>query len=303
VISRATALALTLPALACRGPHDPEALTLSDIADLRDLTGTWAWQHGSDVDGVHRHEDERWSFTADLPWPEVRGQYQRTVELTATDGVPFTCAQATRYRLASSVAVAVTPAAGGATLTETSYQVAPSPCDRGLRRLATYRARWLDRDSLRLDWDDGTATLRRADPPPPPPPRAEPTPPAGAWRWSARSWTAGRLVQVEDERWELTVGPDGEAGGHYRRTVTVRDPDGAIVPCAGAPGYQFVDRYLVRGRPRGEALYLREVAVAAGDHPCLAGAPSRALDEARVEVIGDHLILTWRGNRRQVLTR
>lgn len=301
-MNRALGAALAAVA-ACAAPHDPDALGLDDIVDLRELSGTWAWQHASTVDGVHRLELERWRFWPQEPWPHLGGRYQRTVELTAIDGAPFTCVQTARYRLASTIELAVAPAADGAIITETSYQTEPSPCDRGLRHLTRYRAYRVDDDTLVVTWADGEATLRRVEPPTPPPPLAVASAPAGPWRWSARTRTSAGLIQHEDERWELTVGADGALAGHYTRTLTVRDPDQATLTCADAPGYQVVDRYLVRGQPRPDGLYLREVAVEAGAHRCLGGDVRRSLDEARVETIGEHLVLTWRGNRRQVLAR
>ena len=118
-------------------------------------------------------------------------------------------------------------------------------------------------------------------------------------------------MQREDETWQLALGDDGALAGWYVRTVEVRDPTGADLPCAGAPGYRFVDRYLVRGHRQaaagdddaGDGWRLDEVAVAAEAHPCLAANPTRARDGAELTVVGDALVLTWRGARRQVLLR
>jgi hypothetical protein len=217
--------------------------------------------------------------------------------------------QQASYRLASTVELTVTAAPGGATVAERSYQAAPSPCDRGLRRLASYHA-VLDGDRLRVSWAGGEATLTRPAPrsTPPAPPPAVAVAPAGRWRWTTTAWTADGRVQREDEAWELTVGDDGALAGWYLRTVEVRDPGGDAIACAGAPGYRYVDRYLVRGHrqddltARGEWRF-DEVGVAADPHPCLAASPTRSHDGATVDVVGDALILTWRGARRQVLTR
>ncbi|MBK9032744.1 MAG: hypothetical protein IPL61_15990 [Myxococcales bacterium] len=309
--ARAAALALALTA--CAAPAaDPPRITIDDAIATRSLAGTWTWALTTTADGTTRTERERWDLAITGDWLRLAGRYQRTVDVRAVDGVPFTCVQAPSYRLASTVDVTVAAAPGGAVIEEVGYQVEPSPCDRGLRRLARYQARLLDDDTLELRWADGVAHLQRATPPTPPPRLAVAAAPAGPWRWTATSWTAGGLVQREDERWELALGDDGALAGWYVRTVEVRDPGGAIVPCAGAPGYRFVDRYLVRGHRRpaapddddaGDGWRFDEVAVVAGAHPCLAASPTRAKDGAELVVIGDVVVLTWRGARRQVLRR
>lgn len=290
-------------AAGCATPPPADGVTIADAAFTRDLRGGWHWQHTTRVDDVRTDEREAWELAPTADWLTLRGRYRRVVEVTALDGVPFTCAQAPSYRLASEVDVVVTATAGGARIDEVAYRTAPSPCDRGLRRLAHYHAA-RDGHGARLAWPGGSAHLTRGLPPPPPPPLAVATAPAGPWRWSATSWTSDHRVQREDEAWELAVGDDGALTGWYRRTVEVRDPDGAIIACAGAPGYRYVDRFLVRGaRDPDGGWRFDEIAAAPDPHPCLAANPTRARDGAEVEVVGDALILTWRGARREVLQR
>lgn len=300
--------ALLAAALAgCAAPPPASGVTIADATATRAMAGAWEWRLTTTADGVRTDEHERWELAPSADWLTLTGRYQRTVVATATDGLPFPCLQRPTYALASTVAVTVTAAPGGAHVTETSYQAAPSPCDRGLRRLATYDAA-LDGDHLILRWDGGEATLTRAAPAVAAPAPALAPAPAGPWRWATTSWTADGRVQREDEAWELAVGADGALAGWYLRTVEVRDPRGEVIACAGAPGYRYVDRYLVRGRrqldpdERGDWRF-DEIAVDAGTHPCLAASPTRALDGATADVIGDALVLTWRGARRQVLTR
>jgi hypothetical protein len=175
-----------------------------------------------------------------------------------------------------------------------------------LRQLGTYLAT-LHGDELHLEWPDGDATLARAlddAPEPPPPPIAEP--PAGRWTWRITSWTRAGMIRDEYEDWELAAGDDGMLGGTYVREVTERSPDGQPIPCAGAPVWSFVDRYLVRGRPMedgDEGWRLEEIDVIPGTHPCLAATPTRAMDTATVTTEGEHVVLEWRGKRRQVLAR
>lgn len=303
-VARAVAV---LALASCAAPPPATGVTIADATMTRAMAGAWEWRLTTTSGGVRTDERERWELAPTTDWLTLAGRYQRTVEVTAVDGVPFPCLQRPRYALASTVAVTVTAAPGGAQIVETSYQAAPSPCDRGLRRLARYHAA-LDGEQLVVAWADGEATLTRAAPevPAPPPPVA--TAPAGPWTWSTTSWTADGRVQREDEAWELSVGDDGALAGWYQRTVEVRDPRGDAIACAGGPGYRYVDRYLVRGArqldpdERGDWRF-DEIAVAADPHPCLAANPTRATDGATVDVIGDALVLTWRGARRQVLTR
>ena len=303
--------ALAAIAVTACTPPPREHLAAADLLALDEMIGTWAWQHRETVDGVERDERERWTIDRGADWTALGGHYQRTVAFTATDGVPFTCAQAPRYQLASTIQLAIHATPGGAIVDELAYQAAPSPCDRGLRRRTSYLAT-AHGDTLELRWDDGVAHLTRVPPdaPPPPAPLAIAAAPAGPWTWSATSWTTAGLAQREDEAWQLTLGDDGALAGWYLRTVTIRDPAGAIIPCAGAAEYRYVDRYLLRGRHQpaegddgGDGWRFDEVAVDAGTHPCLAAHPVRSRDGATVEVVGDALVLTWRGARRQVLHR
>lgn len=316
------ALAAIAAAAACAAPPAPpdDGVTIPDVMDTRAMIGTWGWVHASVDRDVARREEEVWTFAPSAgDWTSLTGVYRRAVHFTAADGVPFTCNQRPHYTLASLVTVRAVAAPGGARVDEVAYETTPSPCDRGLRRLAAYHAS-IEDGALVLRWDGGLAHLRRIDAPAAAPPPIAAAP-AGPWRWSATSWTKHGLVQHEDERWELTAGDDGALAGWYVRTVAVHDPAGAPIPCAGAPRYTFVDRYLVRGRalvdlsarspepattPEDEARpgdwRLEEHAVTADEHPCLASA-RRALDSATFDAIGDALVLTWRGGRRQVLLR
>ncbi|HVV83507.1 MAG TPA: hypothetical protein VHE35_10565, partial [Kofleriaceae bacterium] len=187
-------------------------------------------------------------------------------------------------------------------LDETGYQVEPSPCDPGLRRTGSYRARIDHTQHLLLV---GDASVQRLEAGPDEPVAPLPAPPPtldGAWTWSSVSWTADGLVQREVERWQLeTHAPD--VTGSYERVVTLVSPDGTVLPCAGADRYQFTDRYQLVGKVTDDGWRLREDSAEAGVHPCLRGTPSRYLDEATAELVGEYLVLTWRGPRKQVLAR
>jgi len=322
VIGRAALLTVVL---GCAAPEAaPDGIRLEDMATTRALAGTWTWRLDSADAATTRRERERWTLAPTDQWLTLAGSYHRDVELIARDGVPFTCSQRPRYALGSDVVVRVRATPGGAIVEELSYLATPSPCDRGLRTLATYQAT-LEHGQLVLRWAGGVAHLDRADdardddaPTAAPP---HPPAPSGAWSWSSTAWTTTGLVTREDERWELAAAPDGALAGWYLRTVTVVDPTGATIACAGAPRYTFVDRYLLRGRALGDLSttspapatapvdddragdwQLAEIASAAGAHPCLTS-PRRMLDSATFDVVGDAIVLTWRGSRRQVLAR
>ena len=307
IVAALVAIAAATAACAPPTPTPPGALTLPDLYAANALAGEWTWGHDELEDGTARTEVERWRFTATADRRVLDGNYQRRVEIRALDGVPFVCAQRPRYALHAEHTVVAHIVGGGARIEERGYEVTPSPCDPGLRQLTSYDAE-IHRDRLILRWDGGEATLHRAVPATAapaivvaPPPAA----PAGRWTWQLASWTRAGLVQIEDEDWELAMSPGGELAGTYVRATTVRSPDGAPLPCAGAPSYRYVDRYLIRGRrdPEGDGWRLEEVGQAPGEHPCLAATPTRTRDDATAELEGEYLVLTWRGKRRQVLAR
>lgn len=297
------------PACDARGPR---AGAPTDPADaLRPLAGGWEWLHLEAEDRAVRLERERWWFPGPPDGARLRGAYLREVTVVSQDGRPFVCNQQLRYSQRATFEVEAVVVDGAVRVRELGYRVEPSPCDAGLRHLGSYGVR-RHRRALALRWDGGDQLLVRAPadaadafaaavaaPPERPPHEAL----SGRWRWRLTSLDRQHQARDEEERWELAVGADGVAGGTYVRTVTVRSLDGRPLPCAGAPRWRFVDRYTLRGRFADGALALEEVAVDAGDHPCLAPTPGRRLDTATAAVVGEHLEVTWRGARRQVLRR
>jgi hypothetical protein len=281
----------------------PGGAPLVEVARAARLAGDWRWRHESTDDGVRRVEREHWLLVRD-GLTRLRGSYLREVdvEVTTDDGLVFACNQRPRYQQVARFDVVGVVGPAGVELEEVGYQAVPSPCEPGLRRLARYRAR-LDRTGhLVLVGDASVARLWNGDGAPPPPLPAPTSTIGGAWSWSMGSWTADGRVQREVERWQLEV--DGVlVRGGYTRVVTIVDPDGAIIPCAGADRYSFTDRYAIVGKVADDGWRLREDDVVAGDHPCLAGTPTRTIDEATAALDGEYLVLTWRGPRRQVLAR
>lgn len=260
----------------------------------------------TEAHGVRRVEVETWRITAS--GPELAGAVTREVTFLATDGTPFTCNQDLQYRQEAVYQLEGRRDRRGFWLRETGYQARPSPCDPGHRELLRYRGRWA-RGTLALTWDGGSQTLRPAAPDRPDvrsstrPGSGDGASLAGAWRWQGRSarQDSGE-IRVEIEAWALVEDASGLIQGSLTRTVTVFHEHGRVHGCSGDTFYRYRDRYTLRGRRHGDRLTLAEVAVAAEAHPCLRGV-ARHLDTATGALVGDYLVLTWRGQRRQVLRR
>jgi hypothetical protein len=273
---------------------------------LTDLVGGWRWQLRTREAGTTRVETEAWRFRPALGAPmQLTGRYVREVEVRADDRAPFACNQRPWYRQRAIFDVTVELTATAFAIRETDYRTEPSPCDHGFRHLGGYTAEPAG-NRMTLTWDVGSQTLWQtdaelADLPVAPWPTAPPI--AGPWRWDATSYDDAGNLRDESEWWELTRRDDERFDATYRRRVTVRSPDGAIIPCAGAPAWSFDDAYVLDGQREEEHWRFRELAADAADHPCLQATPRRSLDEATAEQIGDFLIFEWRGKRRQVLYR
>jgi len=302
-----TALAATAAAVALAGCGPTPPRPPSGPGDPRvpaTLVGEWRWVQLTEDGSTRRTEDERWQF---VPRPgstsgAVIGRYLRDVTVQSTDGRPFDCNQSTEYHQRAMFDVEV----AGSVIRETSYRAEPSPCDHGFRKLGQYTAT-VGEQRATLSWDGGVATLLRIGPPPPA--LAEPSWPGdhpielGAWQWSA-SWLEPRGPRrTAAEDWEIANGPDGTLDATVVRTVETVDADGATIACAGSDRWTSTERIAVEIRRDGEILRLREVAVETTPHPCRKASPSRVLDDATAEQIGDSLVLEWRGDRRQVLIR
>jgi len=134
-----------------RGP-EPEPIA--------NLSGEWIWEHRTvDADGDRKVESERWVL--EQRDAEVLGHYESVVTLTAGGPDPFQCNQSPEYTMRARFEVAGRIEDGNRlVLRETSYRVDPGPCERGRRRLASYRGS-LSQDSIVLDWGAGRQTLRR----------------------------------------------------------------------------------------------------------------------------------------------
>jgi hypothetical protein len=312
-------LAAVVAGCASPEPRTTPEPGITDMVLAGSLVGDWVWTLRVDEAGLHRVERERWHIG---PSPVVGkglvGTYDREVDVTATDGVPFVCNQRTRYVQRARYDLRVTVMGGQAVIDEVGFRAEPSPCDHGFRRLGHYAAQ-VRRDRLELRWEvaddapgrrdgeprSGGQILRRAEagsgaavwP-------GEGTTWNGPWRWDVRTVDATGAVREEREEWELTVGGSG-AAATYRRTVTMHSATGAVIACAGAPRWSHVDHYVLEGALATDGsgrLELREVAADAAEHPCLDREP-RQLDAVTAELDGEYVEMTWRGKRRQVLYR
>lgn len=312
--SFAAAIAAVGAGAACRAPESgvhgrvirpappPQQYTLIG------LVGGWRWLHRTSEAGTTRIEDEEWRF---LPMPgaptRLVGRYVRVVEVRSDTRVPFRCNQRPWYRQRAVFDVEVDITQTAFAIREVGHRTEPTPCDAGFRRLGSYTAERAG-ERLVLRWDDGEQSLWKIDEdraPLPKDPWPESPPITGRWRWDASSFDDAGNVHDESEWWEVTRRTETRLDATYRRRVTVRSPDGAAkLPCAGAPSWTFDDAYVVElTRDPGGGWHLFEVAAQPGGHPCLRATPGRHLDEAVVEQVGEHLVLVWRGKRRQVLYR
>lgn len=302
---------LVLVALAACQPPGGGAPTTRPAPPLRgamltDLVGSWGWLLRTSEAGTTRVEAETWRFRPAPGIPtQLVGRYLRDVEVRSDDRTPFGCNQRPWYRQRAVFDVTVAPTPRGLAIRETAYRAEPSPCDHGFRHLGDYAGDPAG-DRLRLTWDGGAQTLWQTDgelaelPGPPWPAGPEVT---GAWRWDATSYDDAGNLRDESEWWQLTRRTATRIDATYRRRVTVRSPDGAAIPCAGAATWSFDDAYVLDGQREDEHWHFYELAAAPADHPCLRATSQRSLDEATAEQLGDYLVLEWRGKRRQVLYR
>jgi hypothetical protein len=312
----AAAVALVLAGCAPGDPPTAPGPRMADLVIAGTLIGDWTWQHATDEDGVRRVERERWHLapTGD-PRTPIAGWYLREVDVASKDGTPFGCNQRAHYAQRARYDVRAVVAGGVAVIQETGYHAEPSPCDHGFRRLGHSLAR-VRRHRLHLRWEvvdhrpgkpeaavSGLQTLDRAPATSAPPPWPPPAPGwNGPWQWSVRTIDESGRIRDEVERWEIAVGAAG-AGATYRREVTIHTAGGAPAACAGGKAaWTYVDSVVLEGKRDGDLVALREIAIDAGQHPCLEPAP-RALDAVTLQLDGAYLEATWRGKRRQILHR
>ncbi len=298
-------------AVACQPPAAAPSTAPSPVTrayELTDLVGDWRWLLRTTEDGSTRIEEEVWRFAPGPTPTQLIGRYVRSVEVRSGDLTPFVCNQRPWYQQRAVWDVVVELGAAGHDIRETGYAAEPGPCDHGFRHVSSYRAT-LAGDRLRLAFDGGTQTLWKIAGPEDRertlPDQPWPAAPAitGGWRWDATSYDAAGNIQDESEWWEIVQRSDTRLDATYRRRVSVRSPDDQPLACAGAPTWSYDDAYVLEGQREEEHWHFIERAADPGDHPCLRLTPRRALDEATAEQLGEHLILEWRGKRRQVLYR
>lgn len=292
-------VACSAPASSKRPAPPPHQYTLGD------LVGGWRWMLRTTEEDTTRVEEEVWRFQRSATsTTQLVGRYIRTVDVRSDDGLPFQCNQRPVYRQRAVYEVVVDLTKTGFAIRETDYHAEPSPCDHGFRHAGAYTAE-LGGGRLTLRWDGGSQALLKIDDrgelPVDPWPAAPPI--EGPWRWEVVSYDDDGNLRTEYEWWEITRRNATQLDATYRRRVIVKSPDGSTIACAKGPSWSFDDAYVLVGQREEEHWRFNEVASEAGDHPCLAATPQRHLDEATAEQLGDHLVLEWRGKRRQVLYR
>ena len=294
-----------LAMVGCQGPSSAPRAPLVEQDAMIDMVGGWRWLHRTEQDGTVRIEDEQWRLRY-TQGSELAGRYVRTLEVRTTDALGFPCNQRPWYRQRALIDVVVElDGAGGYRARETGYSVEPSPCDHGFRHLTSYALEPRG-NRMELSWDGGSQTLWQVDAvatETASPWANAPTTPAGTWRWQTRSVDDDRNLREESEWWEITQRSETLLDATYRRRVRVHSSNGQAIACAGAASWTFDDAYVLTGEREDEHWHFVERGFDAGTHSCLAATPQRNLDEATAEVVGDFVVLEWRGKRRQVLYR
>jgi hypothetical protein len=292
------------------GAGHPQTVPPAEQLGISELAGDWRWLYRTEERGTSRVEEELWRFRADPQQPfKLTGRYVRTVDVASIDHAVFQCNERSAYRQRALFDVTAELVGNELVIKETGYQTEPSPCDHGFRHLAEYHAA-PDPNRLALKWGQGEASgtetlwhVGKTAPTLPDPPWPATFAPTGPWRWSATSVDAAGNIHDELEWWEISKRSDTALDATYRRRVTVRSPDGRPIACANAPSWTFDDAYVLDGQKEEDHWHFHELAVEPGDHPCLRATPTRTLDEATAEQIGDYLVLEWRGKRHQTLYR
>ena len=295
------------PAAVTTAPNQAAALNLDESiarARIDNLLGEWRWMHSQDEAGVHFVESERWQFVR--RGPLALGRYVRELHATSTDGRPFGCSQTTSYQQRASFDLTVDATTKTLNLHEVGFHAEPSPCDHGFRQLTDYQVE-LNAATAVLHYPGGEQRLIHVGPEPSvldTPTWAGDTPNIdGRWQWSAVSRDGAGRDRHESETWVLSRTPDEHVSAQVTRTINVVDPDGAIIPCAGASHWQVAEHVHLEGYRLDERYLIRETEVLRDVSPCLPVEAKRIYDSAFAIMDGDHLELTWRGNRRQLLTR
>jgi hypothetical protein len=266
---------------------------------VEEYLGHYSYSESSQHDGAKRIDHEEWDVTGE--GKTLRATYKRSVTFLSSNAEPFACRQALYYRLQATYQLEGRLTSEGITLEETDVRTTPSPCERGTRPLVRYRGKRVD-GGLLLRWHGGEQLLLRTSP-------AMATPPAhnsavtGKWMWKNRLPLDSDQVRVELETWTLNEAADGAIKGSYERLVTAYTQSGEPIPCAGAHRYSFRDRYSVSGTRRAAQIEIHEIrALESTSHPCLA-TKRRHRDSGTGHLMGDSLVIAWRGYHRQVLHR
>ncbi len=259
--------------------------------------GQWQWTHQSSEGTVVISEEENW----DLREKEgsLTGTYTRTVNFKRSDGLPFACNQHSSFQLVSAYSVTGKRQGQEVILQENSFQTREHPCDDGKRTLAKYTVA-TSGDRLTLRWRGGTQTLKRKRAPAQETPLLQISKLSKSYVWAAESDQAVSEKRSVSEEWTLNQSRNGELSGRVIRRIKKQKTDGTNFECNGDQEVEYEDRYQLVGKLDGTDVTLYEVSYDSHSGPCqIHGA--RTLGGAEGTLVGQHLVLRWRGNKRQVL--
>ncbi len=131
-----------------RNPHPQEP-----------IDGVWEWQFRAvDADGDLHSEREEWHLSEKSA--EIAGYYERTIERQRVSGV-FACNSSPQIRSTTRFTIKGQRFGDKLSISEIDYQLPPSPCESGQRRLDSYQGSVLPEGQLLLNWSGGHQILRR----------------------------------------------------------------------------------------------------------------------------------------------
>jgi len=123
------------------------------------IDGVWEWQFRAvDADGDLHTEREEWHLSEKSA--EIGGYYERTIERQRSGGV-YACNGNPLIKSTTRFTIKGQRFGDKLSLSEIDYQLQPSPCESGQRRLDNYQGSMLPEGQLMLNWSGGHQILRR----------------------------------------------------------------------------------------------------------------------------------------------
>jgi hypothetical protein len=123
------------------------------------IDGVWEWQFRAvDAEGDLHLEREEWHLSEKSA--EIGGYYERTIERQRSGGV-YPCNGNPQIKSTTRFTIKGQRFGDKLSLSEIDYQLQPSPCETGQRRLDSYQGSVLPEGQLMLNWSGGHQILRR----------------------------------------------------------------------------------------------------------------------------------------------